>query len=178
MHDCKSEMPDEELMTLYQSGDTAAFEVLYGRHSGRVLAYLQKRTDPQAAVELVQDIFLKLHKRRHRYSAQYPFLPWLFAITRNALVDSFRLKESRIREESVEYLDPVGAITETPWIKGLQGALQALPDRERRAIELRYQSDWTFEQIAAEMKTSSVNVRQIISRGIRKLRSRAGNSDE
>jgi RNA polymerase sigma-70 factor (ECF subfamily) len=178
MSELKNQLPDEELMTLYQSGDSAAFEALYQRHSGRVLAYLQRRTDSQAAIDLLQEIFLKLHKVRHQYLPQYPFLPWLFAITRNALVDSFRLKESRIQEEKRESFDFAAPVNRSAWAENLVEALQSLPARERRAIELRYQSDWTFEQIASEMKTSPVNVRQIISRGIRKLRSRGGIPNE
>ena len=178
MRELKIELPDEELMTQYQSGDAAAFEALYHRHSGRVLAYLQKRTDSQSAIDLLQEIFLKLHKMRHQYLAQYPFLPWLFAITRNALMDSFRLKESRIQEDQRENFNLGEVAHQTTWTETLVEALQSLPARERRAIELRYQSDWTFEQIASEMKTSPVNVRQIISRGIRKLRSRGGMSNE
>lgn len=178
MSELKNQLPDEELMTLYQSGDADAFEALYRRHSGRVLAYLQKRTDSQAANDLLQEIFLKLHKVRHQYLAQYPFLPWLFAITRNALVDSFRLKESRVSEETKETLEFAAPAHGSTWTENLVEALQSLPARERRAIELRYQSDWTFEQIASEMKTSQVNVRQIISRGIRKLRSHGGMSNE
>src|ERR1035437_9350881 len=105
MTEKKSEFSDEDLMALYQTGDVAAFEALYRRHSGRVFAFLQRKTSPQSACDLLQEIFLKLHRSRHQYSIQYPFLPWLFAITRNALVDSARLNESKIARNSVAEVD-------------------------------------------------------------------------
>jgi len=170
MADQLTQLSDEDLMTLYQTGDMQAFETLYRRHSERVLAYLCKKTSEQNARDLLQDTFLKLHRARHQYSSQYPFLPWLFAITRNALVDLVRSKEMRISRESASQVETLAASEDLNWVPDLLHALQTLPANQRRAIELRYQSDWTFEQIAKEMETTPVNIRQMISRGIKKLR--------
>lgn len=162
---------DEDLMKLYQSGDDKAFEALYLRHSGRVLAFLQSKSDPQNARELLQETFLKLHRARQKYSPQYPFLPWLFTIARNVFFDFSRLSETKVYKKSeaqdVEVLD--GDITPE-----FSVALKGLSGPQKKAIELRYLSDWSFEKIAADMNTSPLNVRQIISRGIKKLRLKSG----
>jgi len=178
MQESKDQLSDEELMTLFQNGDVASFEILYNRYSSRVFSYLSKRVDSGAAPDLLQEIFFKLHNNRHQYSNQYPFLPWLFAMTRNAVVDFVRLKENKIREKSDALPELSISDAETTWSGDLALALESLPAQQKRAIELRYQSDWTFEQIACEMKTSPVNIRQIISRGIRKLRSKGGLSND
>lgn len=176
MADQDDELSDEDLMALYQNGDAKAFAVLYYRHAGRVLEFLQRKTSPQNARDLVQETFLKVHRSRHQYSVQYPFLPWLFAITRNALIDLSRLNEFKVAQGSQAQDD----ITEEPaappqaWPGDLTVALASLPAKQRRAIELRYLSDWTFEKIAAELKTSPLNIRQIVSRGLRRLRSEFG----
>ena len=170
-------LSDEDLMALYQSGEMKAFETLYLRHSGRVLAFLQKKTSPESARELLQETFLKLHRSRHQYSPQYPFLPWLFTITRNALVDFVRLNESKVSRSSVVDIEQASIPADAPvWTPDLSQALATLPANQRRAIELRYLSDWTFEQIADDMKTSPTNIRQMVSRGIKKLRSGLGGS--
>lgn len=178
MQESKNQLSDEELMTLFQNGDIASFEILYHRYSSRVFAYLSKRVDSGVAPDLLQEIFFKLHNNRHQYSNQYPFLPWLFAMTRNAVVDFVRLKENKLREKSDVLPDLAVQEAANTWTGDLVLALESLPAQQKRAIELRYQSDWTFEQIASEMKTSPVNVRQIISRGIRKLRSKGGLSND
>lgn len=175
-----TKISDEDLMALYQSGDAKAFETLYDRHAGRVLAFLQKKTTTESARDLLQETFLKVHRSRHQYSVQYPFLPWLFAITRNALVDFVRLNESKILRNSVLEIDIPGKVESAEVLPAhdLSLALQTLPANQRRAIELRYLNDWTFEQIAEDMKTTPVNVRQVISRGIKKIRSGIGGSHE
>ena len=48
--------------------------------------------------------------------------------------------------------------------------LTQLPIQQKMAIEMRFVNNKTFEQIAEILKVSPVNARQIISRGIKRLR--------
>src|SRR4029079_15951401 len=45
--------------------------------------------------EIVQDILLAVHLRRHTWDANAPFAPWLFAIARNKLIDALRRRGRR-----------------------------------------------------------------------------------
>jgi len=182
MQDLK-DLSDEELMTLYQTGQFEAFEVLYTRHSGRVFEYLKKKTSIEVARELMQEVFEKIHKSRGKYISQYPFLPWAFTIARNSLFDFFKQAESKLANSSSGVAIENLAIADSPPGNDfdLSQVLSSLPSNQRRAIELRYQQEWSFEKIARDMKTSEDNVRQIISRGIKKVRlmlGQAGGSDE
>lgn len=170
----KAELTDEELMSLYQTGDFAAFEVLYGRHSGRIFEYLKKKVSIEVAQDLVQEIFEKLHKSRAKYDVQYPFLPWLFTVSRNTLFDFFKEAEtklSRASNSSPVLLENIAqsALTDHSG-HDISIILANLPQNQKRAIELRYLHDWSFEKIADDMKTTEDNTRQVISRGIKKLR--------
>jgi DNA-directed RNA polymerase specialized sigma subunit len=49
-------------------------------------------------------------------------------------------------------------------------SLEVLPQFQKEAIELRYQKDLSFSEIAKHLETSPSNVRQLISRGIKKLK--------
>ena len=40
--------------------------------------------------DIVQDILLAVHLKRHTWDATAPFAPWLFAIARNKLIDALR----------------------------------------------------------------------------------------
>lgn len=169
-------LSDEELMGLYQAGNYNAFELLYERFSGRVLAYLQSKVSRQSAEELLQESFAKLHRSRDKYNSQFPFLPWLFTISRNVLFDYFKnaeVKLARASSAAPELLASLGAAEEVS-VVGLDFAemLAGLPAGQKQAIELRYMQEWSFEKIASEMKTSEDNIRQLISRGVKKLRSR------
>lgn len=169
---------DEELMGLYQAGDYSAFELIYSRHSDRVFEYLKKRTSFETAKDLLQEIFLKVHRSRNQYSPQYPFLPWLFAISRNVLFDFFRLNENRVSQASTTDLayDLAADLKSEVGSSALTLALAKLPEPQRRAIEFRYLGDWSFEKIAKEMEITPLNARQIVSRGVKKLRSKLGGS--
>lgn len=158
-------------MVHYQNGNSVAFEILYRRHSSKVFQYFRKRSSSEIASDLMQDVFMKVHKARAQYSRQYPFLPWLFAISKNAFFDF--LKKSSIESvplESQGFDVPTAVPVDVGIELNLAAAIQELPINQRRVIELRYLNDWSFEEIAKDIKTSPENVRQIVSRGIAKIR--------
>src|ERR1700759_1468746 len=45
--------------------------------------------------DIVQDILLAVHLKKHTWDANQPFAPWLFAIARNKLIDALRRKGRR-----------------------------------------------------------------------------------
>lgn len=159
-------------MAAYQTGDAAAFRVLYGRHSRRVYGFLMKSLRNQAmADDVFQATFLKLHAARGRYDATFPFVPWLFTVCRSAMVDSIRAAE-RVREDAdSQTVERAAAevVDEAPEHPDLPD-LSALPEAQRSAVELRYAGELSFDEIARRLETSPANVRQLISRAVRKLR--------
>jgi RNA polymerase sigma-70 factor (ECF subfamily) len=165
------EMPegktDEVLMTEYRLGDDSAFAILYERHSTKVFGFLRAKTSSDVlARDIFQTTFLKLHSTRGRYQPGLPFLPWIFAICRNELIDTMR-KKSRNLEDATEWLPefPAEEPTESQTV-----SLAELPEAQRKAVELRYQDDLAFEAIATKLNTSSENARQLVSRGVKALR--------
>lgn len=168
-------MTDEELMIAYVEGDVEAFELLYRRHKSRVLGFLlTKLRDRNEAEDVFQTAFTKLHHGRHKYRHDIPFLPWLFTITRNALIDHVRKKGLRERHITVskevvdEYAESV--IDRTP-IQATFTELSKLNESQRQALELRFNQGLTFAEIAEQMQTSADNSRQLVSRALRRLRS-------
>jgi len=161
---------DEELMTLYQNGDYAAFKCLYLRHSGRVFQYLKTKVSNEVAQDLLQETFMKIHRSRTQYQPQYPFLPWLFTVARNNLNDFFKSADQNVIKIGIDADSLPLQVLQATSEHDLSQAISGLPHVQRRAIELRYLNEWSFEKIAEEMKTTPENTRQIISRGIKKIR--------
>lgn len=164
------ELSDEELMVLYQKGQEIAFSRLYSRYADRVYGYLRKRLqDPQAANDIFQAAFLKLHRSRDQFNSSFMFAPWLFAVVRTSLIDWQKDKKNsqhtvELNEESYAAPD-----IESPLIA--RADLLPLPEPQRAAIEMRYFDDLSFEEIAGRLETSPANVRQIVSRGLKNLKS-------
>ncbi|MDZ4660179.1 MAG: RNA polymerase sigma factor [Pseudomonadota bacterium] len=176
----EKELTDEVLMTLYCKGDNNAFDTLYSRHSQRVFGYLQKKAPLLSTSDLLQDTFFKLHRSRDQYNSQYPFLPWLFTIAKNTLLDSARktsLENKRfLSREDFENISAPIAI-EGPSIT-LVAATSSLPEMQKSAVVLRYLEEWSFEDIATKLKTSPENARQLASRGVKALRNLFRNKEE
>lgn len=161
-------------MLAYADDDMEAFEALYRRHKQRIFGFLVKKLKNQTeAEEVFQAVFTKLHVARGTYRQDIPFLPWVFTIARNALIDHIRKRETYQKhvttsELAVEtYAGRAGS--ETPGHFEVEG-LASLTETQRQVLELRFSQGLTFAEIAEQMQTSAANSRQIISRTIRKLR--------
>ena len=171
----KENLSDEELMELYQSSDYFAFEILYHRHSGRFYQYLNSKVGTELAQELLQDTFARIHKSRDKYNTQFPFLPWAFTIARNLLRDHYKLAETRRVQKSVSmesvFMEAAPETVDVNSLNQLELSIDGLPKNQQKALRLRYLNDWSFVKIAEEIETSPQNVRQLISRGLKKIRS-------
>jgi RNA polymerase sigma-70 factor (ECF subfamily) len=175
---------DEQLMRHYGAGEYGAFEELYQRHSGRIYAYLKSRTrQPGEAEDLLQVVFMKIHRYREGYDTTLPFLPWVFSITRHALIDHVRKhRETLVESEELTRLADRKAETPPPpprrsadW----EAVVKLLPDDQRRLLELRFTEGLSFDEIAEQLRVSPVSARKRVSRTIQGLRRRlTGKGDE
>src|SRR5271170_6636973 len=112
-----SATPDlEQLMKQYQQADPAAAAGLVELLSPQLYRFfasqMGSRTD---AEDMLQDVWLRIHRVRHTYRPGEPLLPWVYAIARRVRVDSYR-KRQRIasRETSADILPQFPAPEEEP----------------------------------------------------------------
>lgn len=163
-------MSDEKLMVLYQNGDESAFKELYSRHSTKIYAYLKKRLRKEEFVkDTYQEVFIKMHKSKHLYNRSFPVLPWLFTITNSTLIDCIR--KARTPQMADNYdLDQLRATNPSLLIGETHLLTEQLPESQKTAVQMRYVDDSTFEEIADRLKTTPTNARQLISRGIKRLK--------
>lgn len=165
----RSNETDEELMAAYQDGSEEAFKALYTRHSGKVFGYLKLRVhSEQEATDLFQEVFVKIHKSKHLYNKSLPVLPWIFSVTHSVLVDGVRKLERKKEVFGVD-LDDFAAPQEEA-LASVTPLLKGLPSNQQVALQMRYVEEKTFEEIAERLKTSPMNVRQIISRSVKHLK--------
>lgn len=173
-----TQLSDEELMVLYQQDQMEAFNVLYARHSAKVYGYLRKRIRNAAeAGDVFQAVFMKVHRSRSLYNSNFPFLPWLFTVTKTVMIDGAKKSmwngKVVLAGETIESAASEHTLSPHADAYHIDG-LERLPEHQRQAIELRYRDDWSFEEIARTLNTTPANARQLISRGIRQLRKIAG----
>jgi RNA polymerase sigma factor (sigma-70 family) len=181
-----AQLTDEECMVSYQLGEIAGFDELYSRHRTKVRGYLASRLrstatplspfSAHAVDDLTQAAFFKLHTSRHQFDSKFKFLPWLFTITRTILLDALRAERRQPKGELSEELlqtlrapeNPTQESSSLAWVG--DPAFIELTEIQQKAISLKYSDDLDFTQIAERLGTNPVHIRQVISRGIRKLR--------
>lgn len=168
----KKNLTDEQLFKLYQNGDEEAFKVFYDRHSAKVYGFLKSRLKHKETVaEIFQEVFIKIHKSKHQYNDSFPALAWIFAVTRTVMLDQLRKnkKNEKINDDGLGQISESFEKADSQYEKILDN-IANLPEQQKTAIQMRYVDEKTFEEIATSLNISSVNARQIISRGLKRLK--------
>lgn len=80
----ESDAQDRADMQRLAAGEDAALDALMQRH-GRAVhrLLLGLLEDPQDALDLTQETFVRVYQARHRFRSRDRFVPWLFTIATN-----------------------------------------------------------------------------------------------
>jgi RNA polymerase sigma factor (sigma-70 family) len=155
------------------------FEGIYVDHYRDVYRYvLFSLRRPDEADDIVADTFDRAFAawRSGHGPAGRP-LPWLLLIARRIIVDRWR-RQRRLRWLPIgrpgrPALDPPDGVDEVAraefWL-WLDRLADALPDRQREVVFLRYRRDLSDQEIGEIMGLSSSGVRTLASRAIAALR--------
>ena len=117
------------------------------------------------ALDLSQEIFLKVFQALDRYNPEYKFSTWLFRIAGNAAIDHLRKRRPRTVPletpdpdgpgplSAPEYkrstgLDPYGELRNAERGKAISRAIEELPADFRELIALRHFAGLSYEEIA------------------------------
>jgi RNA polymerase sigma-70 factor (ECF subfamily) len=164
----------ESLMEAYQHGDREAANQLIESVSPALHRYLAAQTtDRRHADDLLQDVWLRIHKARHTYRPGEPVLPWLYAIARHVRIDGYRKREFERREAALEGVaEPAApAAAERRAGPDLETMLASLPESQREVVSLLKISGLSLEETARVTRSSVGSVKQKAHRAYEKLRS-------
>ena len=156
---------DEALVAAVLSGDDDLFGLLVRRYQTRVHAHVARMIGHREdALDLTQEIFLKVYQALSRFNPEYKFSTWLFRIAGNAAIDHLRKKRPKTvpleipdpegpgRVSSGEYssadLDPYGMLRNLERGRAISEAIAELPVEFRELIALRHFAGLSYEEIA------------------------------
>ena len=173
---------DEQLMVYALDGDAAAFEQLFNRYSNsiRQLYVLRTGGNEEDAGDLLQETFVKVYLNLHRYNPEYTFSQWIYTIARNTFIDYVRRRNDLL--VSIDRTTETGAnipVANTPSPEEsmissqsnmqLEHFISQMTPRYRKLIELRFFREFSYEEIAAELKLPLGTVKTQIHRAREQL---------
>ena len=171
-------------MTEAQGGDAASYDALLRELLPHVRGLVHRRLFHGDIVEdVVQNVFLSLHRARHTYRPERPFGPWLRAIARNAVIDHLRTRGRRPQDLSLEaegVAEPEADESSSPAAgfeplsPELVGALAELPASQRQAVELLHLEGLSVAEAADQVGVSRGALKVRAHRGYKALRARLG----
>lgn len=173
-----SEAELKALMLASLDGSAVSYRSLLERLSGRLRAYYRGKLGRfgRGAMEvedLVQEVLLAIHLKRHTYDAGEPFTPWVHTIARYKLIDYLRRTRTAASvpiDEATEVLaqDDHADAESSHDIKTLLGRL---PEKVRCPIKCVKLEGRSVAEAAVRCGISESGVKINIHRGLRALAS-------
>lgn len=158
---------DLVLVTRAKKGDEKAFAGLMNRYRDSLYFMLLKMVgNPSDAEDLTIESFGKAFRNLEQYTPEFAFSTWLFKIATNSCIDFIRKKQlspsaiDQIHEDldsitvnlQSDLPDPEEALINDQKIAVLRGNINRLKPQYRRLIEMRYFKEYSYEEIASELK--------------------------
>jgi len=180
---------DAVLVAGAKTGDTRAFDLLVERHEGRIFSLAWRMTrNREDAEDVVQQSLQKAFLHLKKFEGESLFSTWLTRIVINEVLMLLRKKrgsrelsidDSIVGEEALLALEipdsrqsPEDNYSQRERQRILSAALNELPHRTRRAIQLRELDERSTEETARIMGISVGAVKARVFHGRRKLRER------
>lgn len=162
-------------------GDRASYAALLAEVSGYLRGYFARRLGAGAAdlEDLVQETLLAIHVKRETYDRRAPFTPWLYAVARYKLIDSFRRAGTRraVPLEEAGVLFAEGNPEEGAVRRDVSALLSRLPERQRRLLQDVKLEGLSMEE-AAERHGMSVTATKVsVHRAMKRLQGEVRDED-
>jgi RNA polymerase sigma-70 factor (ECF subfamily) len=174
-------LPDEDLMERIVDGSEAAFELLVKRYQAKITNLVNRFIyNRDRAMEIAQEVFLRVYLHRKRYLRSGRFSTWIYTIAVNLAKNELRHKA---RLKGVTSLD---SLLETTGDSGsfladkrsgpdqtthqhrveevVMDAIERLPEKYREVILLRDIQQLTYEEIEQVLSIPGGTVRSRINR--------------
>lgn len=167
----------DELIERCLLGDQDAWNQVVRQHWRKVfnVAYRFVGRHDEAE-DLTQDIFLKIFKALHTFDRRANFQTWLISISRNLCIDHYRSvrkeRETMARDVDAGELMPVSTergphsqLEQSDLRTRIRRALAELPAPLRDAVVLRDLQEFSYQEIADQLRLPEGTVKSRINRG-------------
>lgn len=163
-------LPDDDVLAqAYQQ---------FSRRVYLLCRYLLGSSD--AARDATNEVFLRAQQAKEQLDPGQPVGPWLLRTARNYSVDQLRRRSTEHRifsssaqdlpEPSAGGLSPLGELLAIERKAAFRHAVDQLPQQARKAIELRFEREMSYQAIAEDLGISRNEVGVLLFRAKEQLR--------
>jgi RNA polymerase sigma-70 factor, ECF subfamily len=176
-------------MQLVDDGDARAFEAIFDRHASAAFSLAYRMCGRRTVAEdVVQETFVSLWRSGARYDrARGSVRSWILGVVHNRAIDVFRRQSVRdgrdVHDDTIAERIAAGERTEEEVerredARVIRGALDQLPDEQRKVIELGYFGGFSHSQIAEMLGLPAGTVKGRMRLGLTKMRLSLGDPAE
>lgn len=167
------------------SGDASAYRELLGSLSGFLRGVSRRLCNKYGMAsseseDVVQEVLLAIHLKRHTWDPLRPVGPWITAITRNKLVDILRQRGRYVRipiDDVVDVLE-VGNVHPVADTNSIERMLNSLGDIPQKVVKSIAIEGLSIQQTAERFGMSEVAVRVAFHRALKALAARYNADNE
>jgi RNA polymerase sigma-70 factor (ECF subfamily) len=183
------ESPLRLLMLEALEGNEKSYQSFLLLSSKLVRSYLWKvvpSSKRDVVEDLVQEVLISLHRKRHTYRTDAPILPWLFAIAKYRLIDHARaLKvrpellswdpelDEKLGDGEMQAEQSAQADEDAETHVRVETLLGTLPKAQSDLIRMAKLEGLPLEEVAKRTSLSLANVKVSLHRSLKKLGTRA-----
>jgi len=174
---------DEELVTAFRAGDSAAFDSLVQRWERKIQGAVYRiMGSGEEAKDLTQETFLRAYRGLSTFKSEARFSSWLYQIALNLCRDRLRQKRGRTLV-SIDDLDAASSarierkgpsahevVEARDLARVVSAAMALLPEEQREVITLKEYQGLTFQEIANVLKVPVSTVKTRLYRGLVQMR--------
>lgn len=166
------------LVERFLAGDRAAFDGLLGLFQRPVYSFvLRTLRDPDDALELCQEIFLRVYTGLANWRPGGSVSGWVFRIATNLLRDQLRSVKRRQRLQLLPIVEEALPAAGTPgdglFCREVMGVVTAvlpdLPDNQREVFSLYYFQGLSVRETAYALELTTANVKVLLHRARKAL---------
>jgi RNA polymerase sigma-70 factor (ECF subfamily) len=176
-----SEANDKELLERLKTGDAAAFATLVRRHSTRFYRVAYRFSGHRTEAEdIVQEAFIKLWERPQLWQADRntAFTTWFYRVVVNLCLDYQKKKKPALLENEEWIADEGDTQEENLMVREKQALLeaniQALPERQRTALNLCFYEELSNQEAADVMGINLKALQSLLMRAKYTLKEKIG----
>lgn len=169
---------EQTIIIALKAGDADAFDEIYQKYSKKLYNFaFGLLKSPDAAGELVQEVFVTLWEKRHQIDTSFSFENYIFTIAYNSIRKIFRQQsmENKVKnillKESPEVIENTdGHLVYNELLDLANKAIEKLPPQRKIVYRLNKQEGIQMKEIASRLNISTRTAENHLAKAVKFLK--------